>query len=48
MGQDKILELLMYMVPVILSITVHEFAHAYASFKLGDDTAYQRWAGHDP
>jgi Zn-dependent protease len=41
MGQDKILELLMYMVPVILSITVHEFAHAYASFKLGDDTAYQ-------
>lgn len=41
MGQDKILELLMYMVPVILSITVHEFAHAFASYKLGDDTAYQ-------
>jgi Zn-dependent protease len=39
MGEDKLLELVMYMVPVILSITVHEYAHAFASFRLGDDTA---------
>lgn len=27
------------MIPVILSITVHEFSHAYVSNRLGDDTA---------
>lgn len=28
-----------YLVPLILSLTVHEFAHAWAAKKLGDDTA---------
>jgi len=36
---EKVFELALYMIPVILSITVHEYAHALASFKLGDDTA---------
>jgi Zn-dependent protease len=29
----------MLLVPMILSLTVHEFAHAWSAFKLGDDTA---------
>ena len=37
--ESKIFELVMYMVPVILSITVHEYSHALVSYKLGDDTA---------
>lgn len=28
-----------WVVPVLLAITLHEAAHAYAAFKLGDDTA---------
>jgi Zn-dependent protease len=39
--ENKLIEIVMYMVPVILSITVHEYAHALASYKLGDDTAAQ-------
>ena len=41
MEQNKLLEIVMFMVPVILSITVHEYAHALVSYKLGDDTAAQ-------
>lgn len=41
MDESKILEVVMYMVPVILSITVHEYAHALVSHRLGDDTAAQ-------
>lgn len=29
-------------IPVLLAITLHEAAHAYAAWKLGDDTAYSR------
>lgn len=29
----------MYLVPMLLSLTVHEFAHAWSASKLGDDTA---------
>lgn len=29
----------MYVIPLLLSLTVHEWAHAYSAFKLGDDTA---------
>ena len=29
-----------YAIPVLLAITLHEAAHAYAAWKLGDDTAY--------
>jgi Zn-dependent protease len=28
-----------YLIPLILSLTVHEWAHAYSAFRLGDDTA---------
>jgi Zn-dependent protease len=30
---------LMSLIPLILSLTVHEWAHAYSAFRLGDDTA---------
>jgi Zn-dependent protease len=29
----------MYLIPLVLSLTVHEWAHAYSAFRLGDDTA---------
>ena len=32
---------LIYTLPVVLSITLHEAAHAYAAYRLGDDTAYR-------
>ncbi len=30
-----------YALPVLLAITLHEAAHGYAAWKLGDDTAYR-------
>jgi Zn-dependent protease len=30
---------ILFLVPVVLSLTVHEFAHAWTAWKLGDDTA---------
>jgi Zn-dependent protease len=36
---NQILERLLFMVPLLLSLTVHEWAHAYSAFRLGDDTA---------
>jgi Zn-dependent protease len=39
MGQNFILERLLTYVPLLLSLTVHEWAHAYSAFLLGDDTA---------
>ena len=30
-----------WIVPILLAITFHEAAHAYAAWKLGDDTAYR-------
>ena len=32
-------ERLLFFIPVLLSLTVHEWAHAWAAYKLGDDTA---------
>ena len=29
----------MYLVPLLLSLTVHEWAHAWSAYRLGDDTA---------
>jgi len=29
----------LFLVPVVLSLTVHEFAHAWTAYQLGDDTA---------
>lgn len=34
-----LLEKLTILIPLILSLSVHEWAHAYSAFKLGDDTA---------
>ena len=39
MDEGLLLKIVMYIVPVIMSITVHEFAHAWVAYKLGDDTA---------
>jgi len=35
------LRLVFVLVPMILSLTVHEYFHAWMALKLGDDTAYQ-------
>jgi Zn-dependent protease len=32
----------LWALPVLIAITLHEAAHAYAAWSLGDDTAYQR------
>lgn len=39
MDSNVLLERLVSLVPLILSLTVHEFAHAWSAWKLGDDTA---------
>jgi len=39
MTQSAILSILLTLPGVIIAITFHEFAHAYAAYKLGDDTA---------
>ncbi len=39
MNNNTIVELITYLVPMILSLTVHEYAHAWAAWRLGDDTA---------
>jgi len=36
---DWLTEKLYFMIPLIISLTVHEFAHAWSAFKLGDTTA---------
>jgi len=35
----SLLERFLFLIPLILSLTVHEWAHAYSAFRLGDDTA---------
>ena len=37
-GTDGIFDLLLSVPAVLLAITVHEFGHAFAAYKLGDDT----------
>lgn len=39
LGSDFIFKLITYLVPMILSLSVHEYAHAWAAARLGDDTA---------
>jgi Zn-dependent protease len=39
MSPDTLIHGVMYAIPLILSLTVHEFAHAWSAWKLGDDTA---------
>lgn len=38
MSQNYLLGLLLTLPGVIIAITFHEFAHAFAAYKLGDDT----------
>jgi Zn-dependent protease len=35
----SLLQGIKYLIPLILSLTVHEWAHAYSAYRLGDDTA---------
>jgi len=37
-GTDSIINLILSIPAVLLAITVHEFGHAFAAYKLGDDT----------
>ena len=39
MSRNYLLNILLTLPGVIIAITFHEFAHAYAAYKLGDDTA---------
>ncbi len=39
MDSAVLLSRVMLLIPLILSLTVHEFSHAWAAWRLGDDTA---------
>jgi Zn-dependent protease len=39
MAENIVMRLIIVLVPMILSLTIHEFAHAWSAYKLGDDTA---------
>jgi Zn-dependent protease len=39
MTSQIIMERVMLLIPLVLSLTVHEFAHAWSAWRLGDDTA---------
>lgn len=39
MNPHFIMDRVMMLIPLVLSLTVHEFAHAWSAWKLGDDTA---------
>jgi Zn-dependent protease len=39
MNDTWLLERVRDLIPLVLSLTVHEWAHAYSAYKLGDDTA---------
>ncbi|MDY7226495.1 site-2 protease family protein [Hyalangium rubrum] len=39
MDGQWLMEAVMRVIPLVLSLTVHEFAHAWSAWKLGDDTA---------
>ncbi|MBN2343369.1 MAG: site-2 protease family protein [Deltaproteobacteria bacterium] len=36
---NMVYQVIIVLVPMILSLSVHEFAHAWSAYKLGDDTA---------
>ncbi len=42
MGGDARYTVSVWVLPVLLAITLHEAAHGYVAWKLGDDTAYRR------
>lgn len=38
-GEDWLFERALLIIPLLLSLSVHEWAHAWTAFRLGDDTA---------
>lgn len=38
-GHIQLIERLLFLIPLILSLSVHEWAHAWSAARLGDDTA---------
>jgi Zn-dependent protease len=38
-NEAALLERVMLLIPLILSLTIHEFSHAWTAWRLGDDTA---------
>lgn len=40
-GGLSVLQISTWVIPILVGITLHEAAHAYAAWKLGDDTAYR-------
>jgi Zn-dependent protease len=41
MPQDMLYQASVWVIPVILAITLHESAHGFVAWRLGDDTAYR-------
>jgi len=39
MNRESLLQNAAYVIPLVLSLSVHEWAHAWSAFRLGDDTA---------
>jgi Zn-dependent protease len=39
LGSQALLERSLWLIPLILSLSIHEFAHAWTAWRLGDDTA---------
>ena len=40
-GQSTLIELVLRLPVVLFALTIHEFMHAWAAYKCGDDTAYR-------
>lgn len=38
-GEGWLLDRMLILIPIVMSLTVHEWAHAWSAFRLGDDTA---------
>lgn len=38
-GDDWLLQRLLLLIPLVLSLSIHEWAHAWSAYQLGDDTA---------
>ena len=41
-GGIDLLQWSTWVIPILVAITLHEAAHAYVAWKLGDDTAYEQ------
>jgi Zn-dependent protease len=55
LSQDKLATMMLGLVSIVISLSIHEFAHAWAAWKLGDDTAQRQgrltlnpWVHLDP